>query len=613
MLCVREPTGSGERSVSKREICLGLLVWLFVALGGCSSESGVKSDGSQGRDDDEGPRLPSSTAVNSSDWFVERSADVGLQFVHFNGMSGEFFFPEIMPPGVGLVDVDGDGDLDIFLPQGDVLVEGLPREDAIFPPTGPEPPTGRLFRNDMDVAPDGAATLRFTDVTRESGIDAGGYGMGVSAGDIDNDGWVDLYLTYFGRNRLFRNEGDGTFVDVSVASGTDDAGWGISASFVDYDRDGWLDLYVGNYVQYDVNTDVRCARLTSQRSYCGPQSYLPQTDRLYRNRGDGTFEDVTATALISPSFGPALGVSAADFNGDGWMDIYVANDQSENLLWINQADGTFRDAGLLSGAVVDADGRPEASMGVDAGDFDNDGDDDLIMTHIPEEGHNLYVNSGTGSFADLSASAGFHRATLGYTGWGTGWFDYDNDGWLDILAVNGAIFQIPEQEGDPFPFGERNLLLRNGRDGQFEDVTDQAGSAFTLIEVSRGAAFGDIDNDGDTDVVVANLSGPVRLLVNTVGDTAHWLGLRLVGAMASTDMVGARIEVTRPDEPALWRRARADGSYASANDPRVLVGLGGSTTPPTIRVIWPTGEVEVWPDMAIDQWVTLTQGTSPSP
>jgi hypothetical protein len=552
--------------------------------------------------------LPSE-AIDPNDWFVDRAAAVGLRFVHFNGMSGEWYFPEIMSPGVGLLDFDNDGDLDAFLVQGDIMGAGKKVGDALFPPVEPLPLRGRLFRNDLQVAADGSRTLRFTDVTDRSGIDARGHGMGVATGDIDNDGWVDLFLTYLGRNRLHRNNRNGTFTDISASSGIDIPGWGVSASFVDYDRDGWLDLYVGNYVRYDFASDRKCTVLSDQRSYCGPEHYDRQTDRLFRNRGNGTFVDVTATAFSgSEPFGPALGVVAADFDNDGWPDIYIANDGRENLLWMNQRNGTFKSSGLLSGAAVDEHGKPEASMGVDAGDFDNDGDEDLVMTHLPTEGSNLYVNDGSGLFENRSAASRLHAFSLGHTGWGTAWIDFDNDGLLDILSIDGALHPRAAQPDDPFPFDERNLLLRNAGAGQFTNVTDEAGAAFKVLEAGRGAAFGDVDNDGDTDVLVSNLNGPVRLLINNIGNRSHWLGLRIVGS-GGRDMLGARVEIRRRDGPSLWRRVHSDGSYASANDPRVLVGLGQATTAPAVRVRWPDGKVEEWSEVGIDRWTTLKEGT----
>jgi hypothetical protein len=559
------------------------------------------------------PAADARPAAGANDWFIDRADEVGLRFVHFNGMSGQMYFPEIMPPGAGLLDYDNDGDLDAFLVQGDMMGPGKTLGDALFKPVGPLPLKSRLYRNDLQIAADGTRTLRFTDVTDQSGIDARGHGMGVATGDIDNDGWVDLFLTYLGANRLYRNNRDGTFADVSASSGIAVPGWGISASFLDYDRDGWLDLYVGNYVRYDFAADRPCTVLSDRRSYCGPEHYDRQTDRLFRNRGNGTFLDVTATAFIaSATFGPALGVATADFDNDGWPDIYVANDGQANLLWMNRRDGTFKTEGLLSGAAVNEQGKPEASMGVDAGDFDNDGDEDLTMTHLPTEGHNLYVNDGSGMFEDRSASSRLHEHSMGYTGWGTAWIDFDNDGWLDILTVDGALHPKPGQPEDPFPFDERNLLLRNTGDGKFVNVTSDAGATFASLEAGRGAAFGDIDNDGDTDVLIANLNGPARLLVNNVGNRSHWVGLRLIGSGGSggRDMLGARVEIRQQKGPTLWRRVRSDGSYASANDPRVIVGLGQATAAPAaVRVRWPNGNLEEWSDVNIDRWTTLKEGS----
>jgi hypothetical protein len=446
-------------------------------------------------------------------------------------------------------------------------------------------------------------------VTDASGIGAHGYGMGAAAGDFNNDGCVDLYLTNFGSNQLFRNNCDGTFTDVSKPSGTDHAGFSVSASFVDYDRDGWLDLYVGNYLDYHIEGNKTCVLRSGERDYCPPSAYRPARDRLYHNNGDGTFTDVAATALSGGIFGPALGVVAADFNNDGWPDIYVANDNQENLLWINQRDGTFKNTALLAGAALTGEGKAEASMGVDAGDFDNDGDEDLFVTELTGEGANLLVNDGKGAFDDQSARSGLGLRSLAYTGFGTAWFDFDNDGWLDILTVNGTIAGIEalRRAKDPFPLHQRKQLFRNLGDGRFEDVTDRAGSAFRSSDVGRGAAFGDVDNDGATDVLVGNDAGPTRLLINTIGARKHWLGLRLVGAREKRDLYGARVAISRQNQPTLWRRARADGSYGSANDPRVLVGLGDSSEPPRVRVVWPDGKTQDVGPMPIDRYTTLTE------
>lgn len=542
------------------------------------------------------------TAVATAPSFAERASESGLVFTHVNGAAGKHFYPEILPPGVALFDYDGDSDLDVFVVQGYAL-------------GGPRAPGGgavaaQLFRNDLQIAADGSRTLRFTNVTAASGIATTEYGMGAATGDIDNDGDVDLYVTNFGPNQMFRNNGNGTFTDVTKESATpNQPGFAVSAAFLDYDRDGWLDLYVGNNVNYALENKTVCPNPAGAPDYCPPQIYGGRADRLYRNTGRGRFVDVTTKALPGLKPSPALGVATADFDGDGWIDIYVANDGEEDFLWLNQRDGTFAESGLASGVAVTAEGRPEASMGLDAGDFDNDGDEDVLVAELTSQGTNLFVNDGTGRFRDTSAASGIGALSLPYTGWGTSWFDYDNDGWLDALTVNGTIIEQAARQGRPFPYGQRKLLFRNLGTGRFADVSRGAGPAFELDESGRGAAFGDVDNDGDVDVVAGNDSGPLRLFINQVGASQHWLGLRLVDTNGR-DALGARMQVTRSGAPTLWRRARADGSYASANDPRVLVGLGTSAEPVDVAIRWPDGREERWPKLAIDRWATLTQGTS---
>jgi hypothetical protein len=552
--------------------------------------------------------LPAQSPTAETEWFTDQAAASGLDFTHFNGMTGRFYQVEIMAPGAALFDYDNDGDLDAYLVQSGTIVPG--ERTLMPPPAAPAPPGDRLYRNDLSVGADGVRTLRFTDVTAQAGIRTRGYGMGVAAGDIDNDGDVDLYVTGWHRNQMFRNNGDGTFADVSNESGTDDPrSWGVSAAFVDYDRDGWLDLFVGNYLHYDIATHIDCLGVAGLPDYCRPSAYRAQPSRLYRNQGGGRFADVTIPSGLARQFGPALGVSTADFNADGWIDIFVANDEQENQLWINQRDGTFVNTALAAGAALGASGERTANMGVDAGDFDNDGDEDLFITELIAQGSTLYVNDGAGVFEEQSTRAGIRGPSLPYTGFGAAWLDFDNDGWLDLLAVNGDVNRnvvTPAHAGDPFPLGQRNQLFRNVG-GRFEDVTGRGGRVFELIEASRGAAFGDVDNDGDTDVLVTNGAGRARLLVNGIGSERHWIGLRLVGP--NRDMLGARVAVIRPGRPTLWRRARADGSYASANDPRVLVGLGESSAAPRIRVVWPDGRREEWPDVPIDSYTTLTQDT----
>jgi hypothetical protein len=556
----------------------------------------------------------SDPAALTADWFVERAKETGLDFVHFNGMSGEQYYPEIMGPGLGLFDYDNDGDLDLYVTQGNMLGPGKTLKDAVYPPKGPL--GDRLFRNDLVINADGTRTLRFTDVTTASGIDLTSYGMGVVAGDVDNDGFVDIYRTALSGGVLLHNNGNGTFTDITRKAGVPNpGGWGVSAAFVDYDRDGWLDLYVGNYLLYSVAGDVDCLSVTGQHDYCPPNSYRAQPDHLYHNRGDGTFTDVTAHALLGGADGPALGVSTADFDGDGWIDIYVGNDGQPNQLWINQKNGTFKDTAFLAGAAVNGQGNSEASMGIDAGDYDNDGDEDLFITNWLAQMNTLYVNMGGGVFEDRKAASGLGPPSLAKTGFGTAWFDYDNDSWLDLLAVNGSVSIIEAQARvkDPFPLKMLNQLYHNLGNGRFEDVSARAGQPFTLNDVSRGAAFGDIDNDGDEDVVIGTAAGPVRLLVNNVGNRNHWIGLRLLTASgkgpAVRDALGARVQIIRKSGSPLWRRARSDGSYASANDPRVLAGLGTSTDPVSLRVLWPSGKTEEFGEAPIDRWTTLTEGT----
>ena len=546
-------------------------------------------------------------APAAGQWFVDKAADAGLVFVHNNGMTGKFYQPEIMSPGVALFDMDNDGDLDVYLVQGQQLGSGTP----LLPPP-PGPPGDRLYRNDLDVKADGTRTLRFTDITAASGIRPRGYGMGVAAGDIDNDGFIDLYLTGFGRNQLFRNSGNGTFSDVSKASGTDDpVNWGVSATFVDYDRDGRLDLFVGNYLNYTLKTHTPCFGPSGAPDYCRPEVYGAQPNRLYHNEGNGHFADVTIRSGVAAAFGPALGVIAADLDGDGWQDLFVTNDEQENELWMNRHDGTFTNTALLAGAALGASGERKANMGVDAGDFDADGDEDLFVTELISQGSSLWVNDGHAVFEEQSARLGIRGPSLPFTGFGAAWLDVDNDGWLDLLAVNGDVNQNVKtlnRRDDPFPLGQRKQLFRNVG-GRFEDVSAQAGPVFDLVEVGRGAAFGDVDNDGDTDVLVANGAGPVRLLINEIGAAKAWAGLRLVDPALKRDAVGARVEVLRSQGAPLLRHARADGSYASANDPRVLVGLGALTSPVDVRVHWPDGASETFADVPLTRYTTLSKGS----
>jgi hypothetical protein len=535
----------------------------------------------------------------AADLFVDVTESSGLDFEHFNGMSGALYFPEMMGSGVALFDYDDDGDMDVYLVQGHMLgSEQL--ADAIFKPRHALPLTDRLYRNDTKPGIGGVADLKFTDVTETSGLSARGYGMGVAAADYDNDGDVDLYVTNYGPNELWRNEGDGTFEKVTDRAGVDDPRWSVSASWVDYDRDGWLDLYVGNYFRHSMDTRRVCRMSKRELDYCGPLKFDGIPDSLFHNRGDGTFDNVSESSGIDEAYGAALGVIAADLNGDRWPDIYVANDGVANQLWINQKDGGFEDEALLAGVAVNRDGMAESSMGVDAGDFDADGDDDLFMTHLRGESNTLYINDGDGWFEDRTAVLGLANPSLTNTSFGTAFFDYDNDGWLDILAVNGAVKKLQSlvDKNDLFPLHQRNQLFNNQGNGKYREVTDEAGNAFDVSLVSRGAAFGDLDGDGDTDLVIANNAGPARVLRNEnsreVDGNANWIGLRLLTRDGKRDAYGARAALYTGDGRKLWSRVRADGSYASSNDPRILFGIGsGEKDEFDVQIIWPDGAEEV--------------------
>ncbi len=535
--------------------------------------------------------------------FEEVSGPTGLTFRHVNGAAGNDTLAEIAGSGAALFDYDGDGDLDVYLVQGGALPGDPARRPA---------PTGRLFRNDLVVRADGSRVVTFTDVTEKAGLAFSGYGMGAATGDFDDDGWVDLYVTCLGSNHLFRNRGDGTFEDVTRKARADDPRWSTSASFVDFDRDGRLDLYIANYVDFETDPRRVCLSPSSARDYCGPQAYRPVPHRLLRNRGDGTFEDVSERAGIAAERGSGLGVVAADVDGDGWPDLVVANDGNPNFLFMNQHDGTFRNDALAAGIAVNAVGRAMAGMGVDAGDFLGDGREHVFITNIMQDPAALFVNEGNGLFSDRTIASGLVPGTLGRTGFGTGWFDWDNDGWLDLVVTNGAVLKLPEQvrAGSRLPLRQRNVLFRNTGRGTFEDVTARAGAAFSVPEVGRGIAFGDVDNDGATDLLVTNNDGPARLYLNRAGARNRWFGVRLL-TRSGRDAIGARLEVLRPALPPLWRRAHTDGSYLCASDPRILVGLGGDGTASGLTVHWPDGTREAWPAPPLRRYATLRQGTSP--
>ena len=532
--------------------------------------------------------------------FVE-AVEVGLEFEHWNGMSGHYDFPEIFGAGAALFDFDGDGDLDVYLVQG-----GSPRGPGapIFPPPGPLPLRDRLFRNDL--VPGGR--LRFVDVTEAAGIDGVEYGMGVAVGDYDADGLPDLYVTNLGPNRLWRNLGGGRFEDETVAAGVAEERWSTAAVFFDYDGDGLLDLFVGNYVHDPPGGREPCVTATGAPEYCGPQSYRPEPDRLFRNLG-GQFRDVTTPAGLARAGGPALGVVAADFDGDRRPDLYVTNDGEANQLWINGGDGTFRDAALLAGCAFNADGEAEASMGVDAADYDQDGDLDLFMTHLDDETNTLYRNDGHGRFHDATAESGLGTPSRRFTGFGTAWLDADGDGDLDLVAANGAVKTLERRvaAGSRFPLEQQNQIFLNDGEGRFSEAGPAAGPAFALEEVSRAAVAGDVDNDGDADLLITNNNGKARLLLNTA-DPRRWLGLTLVEADGRTPALGATAGIAGDRAR---RAVRPGAGYLGSNDPRL--SLAPARAPLTVEVAWADGVTERFDVERGERYVELRRGSGSTP
>ena len=535
--------------------------------------------------------------------FADVTEQVGLDFHHFIGATGQFYFPEIMGAGCGVFDYDNDGDLDIYAVQGALLNEEHTLDQATFPYRGSGRPHNVLYRNDLD-----RGRLHFTDVTEESGVGHTGYGMGCAVADYDNDGFLDLYVTNYGPNVLYRNNDEGTFTDVTAEAGVDDTRWSASAAFADVNGDGLLDLYVTNYVDWRLAIDRACYSSTGVRDYCSPVTYKPAGDRLFYQRPGGRFEDVTTATGIDRDKGNGLGVVCADFNGDGRTDIYVANDGVPNFLWLQRRDGTFQDQALLAGAAVSDGGMPEAGMGVTAQDFDGDGDLDIFVNHLKDETSTLYVNNGRGVFHDSTIKCALAADSRCFTGFGTHWFDYDHDGLLDLFSANGAVYYLDSLAGDPYPYHQPNVLLRYSKEGKFENVSARAGPHFAISEVSRGAAFGDLDNDGDIDLVVSNQSNPLRLLRNEVGSRGHWLSVRLEGTTSNRSAIGARTALTLPDGRTLWRRVHTEGSYCSASDLRVHFGLGQATVCGELTVHWPSGRVEKWPGPIVDTQVHLREG-----
>ncbi|MEM8959928.1 MAG: CRTAC1 family protein [Acidobacteriota bacterium] len=561
------------------------------------------------------PEQPVSSPATSVSTSRTLLAELDLDFHHEGGFAGEYFMPELYGAGAALFDFDNDGDLDIYLVQGRCLTRDcVPNPEHV----------DRLLRNDLDG--DGPV---FTDVTQSSGIDARGYGMGVMTGDIDNDGWTDLYVTNWSApgealpgNQLWRNRGDGTFENATATSATGDVGWSVAAVFLDLDPDDLLDLYVGRYLNVSRGLHRRCTTDLGGPDYCNPTVFTPQTDRFFHNRGNGRFEDITSkTGLDSALPLAGLGAVALELTDDAGVSrpaLYVANDQFINQLWILGEDGTWVDQATTYGLAVNGRGAAEASMGIAVGDADEDGDFDLLLTHLDGETHTFYRNDEV-AYTDVTDAVGLAASSLPMTGFGVGFHDFDGDGHLDILAVNGDVKVIPDLllQGDTFPFHQRDQVFRRRAEALvYDEVSATAGPAFARSEVGRGAAFGDLDNDGDVDVVITTNHGPARALIQLgQPEPSTWVGIRAVipvGDGAVRDALGTILRVHRDGQPSLLRRVATDGSYASASDPRVTVRLGQAAPAVDVEACWPHRGCEWFRRVATGRYTTLVRGQGES-
>ena len=525
--------------------------------------------------------------------FVDVTAEAGIGFQHVNGAKGDYHLPETIGSGGAFFDYDTDGDLDLYLVNSGDLAGAA--SDSAY--------TSVLYRNN------GNGT--FTDVTDTAGVgNSGNYGMGAACGDFDNDGDPDLYVTNFGANVLYQNNADGTFTDVTESAGVGDSLWGSSATFFDYDRDSYLDLYVANYVLYSLDVPHRPCGVHGIRTHCHPKNFDGAPDRLYRNNGDGTFTDVTHAAgfgvISGPHSGKGLGVAAADFNNDGEPDIYVANDDTPNFLFYNNGDGTFTEMGLLAGCAFSFDGVAQAGMGIDAGDFNGDGYLDIFVTNLSHETNALYRNNGDGTFTDIVYEASLGKESYLFVGFGTRFFDYDNDGYSDIFIANGHIIEAIAQVTDVLTYAQRNQLFHNNGDGTFTEVSFESGQYFRREGVSRGAIFGDYDNDGDMDIVVTQSNQQAELLRNEGGNRRNWVRIKLVGTASNRDGIGARVAVTAGSQSQM-QEVRTGLSYLCSNDPRVFFGIGEHSRIDRLEIRWPSGIVQVLENLEVNREIVVVE------
>jgi hypothetical protein len=530
--------------------------------------------------------------------FVDATKESGIAFAHQNSATSNKYLIETMGGGVALLDIDNDGRLDVFLTNGARLEDPMPagkRPDKSDPSFW-----NRLYRQN----PNGT----FTDITEKAGLTGmpqNQYGMGAAAADYDNDGFVDLYVTNIGSNTLYHNNGDGTFTDVTSRAGVAGGGWSASAGFFDYDNDGRLDLFVTRYVEWSFETNRYCGeKRPGYRSYCHPDNFEGMTNLLYHNNGNGTFTDVSAKAGLDKAVGKGLGVSFADFDDDGYVDVYVANDSVQSFLFHNEGDGTFSEVGLLAGVGFNEDGKTFAGMGVDFADYDNDGRADIVVTDLSNERYRLFRQNADRSFRDVTNSSGLGGATLTFSGWSTRFVDYDGDGWKDLFVAQGHVMDTIEKTAPNLKYLQPPLLLRN-ESARFVRV--DAGDVFQREWAGRGAAFGDLDNDGDVDIVLSNVGQPAVVLRNEGGNRNHWLQIRTVGTRSNRDGIGCRVKVTTASGPAQYFTVTTAVGYLSASETRLTVGLGPDAAAASVEIRWPSGAVQAFENVKAGQTLTATE------
>jgi hypothetical protein len=544
------------------------------------------------------PPYPADDRRPGPAWFIDVAEEAGLRMENVNGgVETKKYIIETTGSGVAIFDYDNDGWPDIFLVNGTALDETTERIKK---------PTSHLFHNNHDGT--------FTDVTHSAGLEFSGWGQGVCVGDYDNDGYDDLYVTYYGKNRLYHNEGNGAFKEVAAAAGVagDGKTWGTGCAFVDYDRDGKLDLFVANYVLFDLKTapkpgqGVRCV-WKGVPVMCGPRGLDHSPNILYHNLGDGKFADVSKSSGIEKTYGHyCFSVSTLDYDDDGWPDIYVACDSTASILYHNQKNGTFTDLGAEAGVAFDEDGREQAGMGSTVGDYDGDGRPDIFKTNFSDDASSLYHNNGNGTFSSTIFEAGLSLNTR-FLGWGTMFIDVDNDGRPDILAVNGHVYPEVDTNHLGSTYREPRLLYWNAGGGKFKDLSQQCGPGCTEPRSSRGLASGDLWNDGRISAVVNDMSGQPMLLVNHAGSVNHWLGVITKGTKSNRDGIGAKVTVVAGSHKFV-QEVRSGSSYISNNDMRLHFGLGSSTVVDRIEIRWPNGNTESFPRSNADVFVTLIEG-----